>query len=258
MSLLEKGIRETILLLVLVFLSRTQVFGQEPVPSNLRSIAQSPPYLNASDAASPTWKCPDEEQGQQGVPEGKAERANGSTLPILRYADETAWVTSLDYYAPRPGFDRQNRDIDVEDFRVTRAWHFRRGLEAQFGGLAFRASGTRTTNTSPPSLEGSDALGLGFGPMGRWNLLEIKRVRFFGDAGPDVIFTNNPFPAGGTNYDFFLRAGGGAAFRLNESYWLEAGFRWTHISNGQGIGPGNPAWQGRGVAVALRHAHRVR
>ncbi len=447
MRLLEKGIRETILLLIFAFFVRTQVLGQGPVPSNSRSNFQSPPCLNASDAAneeSSNSKCQDEEEGQQvevqrktgviilrdadekawlanleyyvplpgfnrknrdidvsdirvarawhfqkgwefqvggllfratgnrtapsllpnppqedssafgggtgpllrwnflqfhrwrlfaeaeedllltnndfpaqgtsyngyfrggggasfrlndsywleagfhfaHVSNGKAlqdnpiwngrgfslvirragrqvsapqaERDNKPVLPILRNADETAWITSLDYYAPRPGFNRGNRDIDVENFRVTRAWHFRLGLEFQFGGLVFRASGTRTTDTSPPSLERSDALGLGFGPVGRWNFLQIKRLRLFGEAGPDLIFTNNPFPAGGTKYDFFLRAGGGAAFRLNESYWLEASFRWTHISNGQGIGPGNPAWLGQGVAVGLRHAFRIK
>jgi hypothetical protein len=255
MRLLEKGIRETILLLIFAFFVRTQALGQGPVTSNSRSNFQSSSCLNASDAAneeSSNSKCQNEEEGQQ----AEVQRKTG--VIILRDADEKAWLANLQYYVPRPGFNRKNRDIDVSDIRVARAWHFRLGLEFQFGGLVFRASGTRTTDTSPPSLERSDALGLGFGPVGRWNFLQIKRLRLFGEAGPDLIFTNNPFPAGGTKYDFFLHAGGGAAFRLNESYWLEASFSWTHISNGQGIGPGNPAWQGQGVAVGIRHAFRIK
>jgi hypothetical protein len=185
------------------------------------------------------------------------ERATRSKLPILRDADETAWLTTIDYYAPQPGFNRQNRDIDVENFRVAHVWHFRRGLEFQFGGLVFRASGTRTTDSSPGSIERSDALGGGLGPGGRWNFVQAKPLRLFIEAGPDFIFTNNGFPSGGTNYNFFLRAGGGAAFRVNESYWLETSFKWAQISNGQGSGPGNPTWQGLGVTLSLRHALRV-
>jgi hypothetical protein len=179
-------------------------------------------------------------------------------LPIFRDADETAWLVGIDYYAPQPGFDRENRDIDVENLRVARAWHFADGWEFQFGGAFFRASGTRTTNTSPPSLERSDALGVTVGPVVRWNFLQLGRVRLFASLGIGLSYTNADFPAGGTPWDFFLRGGAGASFRISRTNWVEAGFWWTHISNGTGIVPGNPAWQGRGVSVSLRHALLVK
>jgi hypothetical protein len=186
-----------------------------------------------------------------------AESAKRSALPILRYADETAWLTTLDYYAPWPGFNRQNRDIDVGTFGVNRAWHFRRGLEFQFGGLGVRASGTRTIDPAPAPVERSDALGVGFDSLGRWNFFQRKQCRLFAEAEPGFTFTNNGFPSGGTQYNFFLRAGGGAALRLNRGYWLETSYRWTQISNAQGAVPGNPVWQGQGIALALRHALQV-
>ncbi len=177
-----------------------------------------------------------------------------SLLPFLRGTDENAWITSLDYFAPQPGYHRLYRDIDVTDFRVNRAWHYPRGWEFQFGGFMFRASGTRDNPATPPPFERSDALGAGFGPLLRWNALDFKRWRVFGDLGVDVMTTNNSFPAGGTKYDFFLQGGAGTSFRLNEANWLETSFHWTHISNGQGYQvPSNPTWQGYGLTVGLRH-----
>lgn len=178
-------------------------------------------------------------------------------VPVLRNADENAWLANLEYYSPQPGFDRLNRDIELENFRIARAWHFPQGWEFQVGGLLFRASGTRTTNVSPPGIERSDALGFGLSPAARWNFLQFSRVRLYGDLAPGINFTNNPFPAGGTNYSFFLRAGAGASFRLNKAFWIEAAYWWTHVSNGQGLVPGNPAWQGEGVSLGLRRATRL-
>jgi len=166
-------------------------------------------------------------------------------------------VANLEYYFPQSGFDRLHRDIDVENFRIARSWHFPQGWEFQFGGLLFRASGTRTTDAFPSAVERSDALGFGLSPAVRWNFLQFPRVRLYGDLAPGINFTNNPFPTGGTNYSFFLRAGAGASFRLTSAFWIEATYWWTHVSNGQGLVPGNPAWQGEGVSLGLRRAARL-
>ena len=184
--------------------------------------------------------------------------SDNTSLPILRDADEGSWLVGVEYYAPQPGFDRRNRDIDVSDIRVSHAWHFRWGLEFQLGAFFLRATGTRTAPSFAPNppQEPSDAYGIGVGPIFRWNFLQFRRLRLFADAEPDVFFTNHDFPAGGAKYNFFLRPAAGPAFRLTNSLWVESRFLWAHISNGQGIGPGNPAWQGRGVAVCVRYTPR--
>src|SRR5208337_3733096 len=119
-------------------------------------------------------------------------------------------------------FNRRNRDIGVRVFGIDRAWHFSRGLEFQFGGLAFQGKGVGT------------ALGGGFGPQVRWNFLQIRRWRVFADGGASFILTNSAIPPGGEKYNFFSRAGGGGSFRLTQTCWLEATFRWAHISDGRG------------------------
>ena len=61
-------------------------------------------------------------------------------------------------------------------------------------------------------------------------------------------------PLGGTGYNFFLRGGSGASFRLHSAYWLDASFRFAHIT--AGFGPGGDSyipWSGLGVSLALRH-----
>lgn len=175
-------------------------------------------------------------------------------LPIFRDADEAAWIVGADYYAPQPGFNRLNRDIDMETLRIMRAWHFNDGWEFQFGGAVLRASGTRTTTTPPPPLERSDAIGFTVGPVVRWNFLQLGRVRLFANIGIGFNYTNNSFPTGGTRWDFFPGGGAGASFRVSRSNWVEASFGWTHVSNDTGIGQGNPAWNGQGVSLSLRHA----
>lgn len=194
--------------------------------------------------------------GQGDVPQPAPQHK--TELPILRNADENSWLVNLEYYVPQPGFDRRNRDIKVSDIRVSRAWHFRWGLEFQLGAFFLRATGTRTVPSLAPGppQEPSGAYGLGVGPVFRWNLLQVRRLRLFADGEPDVFFTNHDFPAGGSKYNFFLRAAAGPAFRLTRSFWVESRFLWAHISNDQGIGPGNPAWQGRGVAVGVRYTPR--
>lgn len=59
--------------------------------------------------------------------DGQAGQETRRGVPVLRNADENAWLASLGYYSPQPGFDRLNRDIDVDNLRLARAWHFPQG-----------------------------------------------------------------------------------------------------------------------------------
>jgi len=179
-------------------------------------------------------------------------------VPVFSHANEFALAGDFEYYAPQPGFDRQNRDIDLQVARIAAAAHFPHGWEFQFDGFLLRAHGTRTqTSLAPnPPQVASNALGLGGGPMARWNFLQFNQGRLFLDAGGDFFLADRPFPQHSTSYDFFLRAGGGISVRVSNSYWVESAFHFSHISNGLGFGPGNPAWQGNGLSLGIRRAFR--
>jgi hypothetical protein len=140
-----------------------------------------------------------------------------------------------EYYEPGPGFNRQDRDIDLQVLRAVLAAHYRSGWEFQADALALRAHGTAVLSSTPPNPPpvASNALAIGAGLMARWNILALDRFRFFADGAGDLILNDRPFPPHGSVYDFFLRAGGGVSIRLSDSYWIEASWYDAHISNGQ-------------------------
>ena len=179
-------------------------------------------------------------------------------LPELGGADEFALVTDLQYYEPEPGFDSRYRDINLIVAQAALAVHFRQGWEFQFDALALRASGTAILSSSPPIPPPvpSNALALGLGPLARWNFLQFSRCRVFIDGEGDFILADQPFPAHGTIYDFFLRAGGGVSVRVSDSYWVETAFRVAHVSNAQGFVADNPTWNGVGLSISVRRTFR--
>lgn len=179
-------------------------------------------------------------------------------IPSFGGANEFALATDLEYYEPEPGFNRRDRDIDIEVASIALAAHFRQGWEFQFDVLAMRAHGTAILSSSPPIPPAvpSNAVALGVGPVARWNVLQFSRWRLFVDAQGDVILNDHPFPPHGTSYDFFLRAGGGVSVRVSNRYWVESAFRFAHISNGQGFDAGNPSWQGHEFSVGIRRTFR--
>jgi Lipid A 3-O-deacylase (PagL) len=195
---------------------------------------------------------------QSSQPSGPSQPEKRKRIPMFGKADEFAIATELQYYEPAPGFNRQDRDIDLQVARVALSAHFRQGWEFQFDAIALRARGTAVLSSSPPIPPPipSNALALGVGPLARWNFLQLSRYRFFVDGEGDLILADRPFPPHGTVYDFFLRAGGGISFRVSNSYWLEAAYRFAHISNGQGVESANPTWNGRGLSIGLRRTFR--
>lgn len=176
-------------------------------------------------------------------------------IPVFNNAGEFALATDFQYYVPQSGFDRQNRDIDVQVGSIAAAAHLRQGWEFQFEGLALRAQGHRTQPANNPyPLIASSAAGVGFGPVARWNFLQFSRVRTFIQAQGDFLLFDRPWPALGTINDFFIRAGGGVGVRVSNSYWVESLFRFAHISNGECFCTGNPTWQGNSLSIGLRRS----
>ena len=59
------------------------------------------------------------------------------------------------------------------------------------------------------------------------------------------------FPPGGDYYNFTWRMGGSLHIRLTDTVTLTAGARWMHVSNGQGLGRHNPAYESVGFPLGL-------
>jgi len=71
-------------------------------------------------------------------------------VPVLRRADEFSLTGDYEYYEPGTGFNRQDRDIDIQVLRAALAAHYRSGWEFQFDALALRAHGTEVAPNPPP------------------------------------------------------------------------------------------------------------
>lgn len=186
-------------------------------------------------------------------PESRLQSEQHPHVPVFGNADEFVLTTSLEYYQPEPGFNRTNRDIDLQAATIGVGAHLQHGWEFQFDGLVLRAHGYRTLPSGAPNPQiPSNAQGLGAGPLARWNFLQFSRFRSFVEAAGGFVLFDRPWPTYGTVNDFFLRAGGGVSVRVSNSYSIESTFHWAHVSNGECFCQGNPAWNGRGISMGLR------
>lgn len=57
------------------------------------------------------------------------------------------------------------------------------------------------------------------------------RLSLFAEVGGGMLYADEKFPPGGTQFNFTGQAGVGAAYRLDDSVYLLAGARYFHLSN---------------------------
>lgn len=98
----------------------------------------------------------------------------------------------------------------------------------------------------------SNTAGLGITGFGRYELINFQHHNFYLEAGYGMLFTADPFPYGGTHWNFTVRYGLGYNVRLNSGQYLLFGWRWMHISNGTGFVPTNPAYDGNGIYLGFK------
>lgn len=99
----------------------------------------------------------------------------------------------------------------------------------------------------------------GAGPsiLFRGEPLQRGRVSLRLEIGGAAIFYRPDFPPGGDFYNLVWQLGGSVAVRITAQLRLGVGVRWMHVSNGQGLGPHNPSYEGVGFPVSLDWAFRL-
>ena len=65
------------------------------------------------------------------------------------------------------------------------------------------------------------------------------------------ILYSEKFPHGGDIYNFIWKAGGSLHYRLNNKFKINLSLIWMHVSNGQGLTPKNPSYEGFGINLSL-------
>jgi hypothetical protein len=73
-------------------------------------------------------------------------------------------------------------------------------------------------------------------------------------SGGLLLFLRDPFLPGGDVYDFILQLGAGLEVPLGGRLSLFADLHAVHLSNGQGLGPSNPAFTGEGGLIGAAYA----
>jgi hypothetical protein len=127
-------------------------------------------------------------------------------------------------------------------------------LDIRLGATATRARGSITQlqgryeeGTLRSEVLESPAWGLGPTASASLKLVDFDTTRVNLDASGSVMLYDRRFPAGGSRYNGMLQVGPSVTAQLRPGRSLSGGVRWTHISNGQGLGAHNPSFDGRGV-----------
>ena len=70
-------------------------------------------------------------------------------------------------------------------------------------------------------------------------------------SGGIILYSEN-FPSGGDVYNFMWRIGGSVNYHLpNGNTGASISCKWMHVSNGQGLVPHNPSYEGLGVELSV-------
>lgn len=162
--------------------------------------------------------------------------------------DERAWIFSTGYFAST----QIHRDINLKVLEVARAWRFSSALELRAEGGLVRADGTR--DDAPIGISSdSTATGVSGGLGARFTVVDIGPAHLFAEGSAHILWTpSQPFPAGGTGVNWFLRGGGGLSYDLAPRLAIEVGYHRAHVSNSSGLAPQNPQWNGQGGFLSLQ------
>lgn len=138
--------------------------------------------------------------------------------------------------------------IDLELVGVGLEWRTTPNLRLRAELLALGATGVADTGRSASHGAGGELSALVV-PFPAWRVRPFLRA----SAGT-LFFLRRPFLPGGDFYDFILQAGAGLELPLDDRLALFGDLHVVHLSNGQGLGPFNPAFGGAGGLLGATYA----
>ncbi|MEZ4408606.1 MAG: hypothetical protein R3A52_19335 [Polyangiales bacterium] len=127
-------------------------------------------------------------------------------------------------------------------------WALASTLSLRAQALALGAVGASSRGEAAPFGAGGE-LALRLHPFPRWAV----RPYGFWSIGL-LLFPRAPFLPGGDIYEGIISFGLGAEVSLSDRWTLALDARYAHLSNGQGLGPHNPAFDGYGASLSARYA----
>ncbi len=148
-----------------------------------------------------------------------------------------------------------SRDRKIQTTALNILWrygYYNDLLVSIYSGLTFNyAWGNSIRNDLDGRETAYSESAFGIGPLlhFRWAPVSLDNLTFSMDANGGFIFHNKEFPAGGDLYNFVWRIGPSIQYTLEDKNALIFGFRFMHVSNGQGATRDNPAYNAMGVSL---------
>ena len=174
--------------------------------------------------------------------------AQGSEEPMVAKPKVRSFF-STEVLFPRS----QDRDISVTTVEFGRSILYPSGFELQARGGLGHTSGSRADYPTLGQNANSTTTGLVAGIGARYYTKIGPKWQLFADGTLQVYWSpGNPFPAGGTAIDGFMRGGFGLSYEVPYGYSCE--FIWrpiAHMSNGGKGADVNPAWNGQGFGISI-------
>ncbi|MBX3608060.1 MAG: hypothetical protein KF788_22495 [Piscinibacter sp.] len=148
--------------------------------------------------------------------------------------------------------NRQIRLVNAQAALRRKTWDAA-GLTLDLGVTASQARGeiVQPDAQGRPQTLASPAWGIGPSVTARYTLAGSDALRVGLDLGAALMLYDRPFPAGGKRYDGMFQIGPHVVFAVPGGGRIALGTHWLHLSNGRGLTPQNPAYEGR--ALALRY-----
>ena len=162
--------------------------------------------------------------------------------PAHAYDPDQTFVQGSIVVSPEVGYGEQ---FNFEDQRVFSGIEFM-SIGVRFGWLPFEPVGPGPLRGSlevglqplyQRYLEPRDAYFAGLGVTGRYHLLSFGRVVPYGELAAFAGGTDLRVREIDSDFTFLLWAGAGASVFVTDRTAIYAGYRWTHVSNGNTSDP---------------------
>lgn len=145
----------------------------------------------------------------------------------------------------------RNDDVQVAAARFGLVHYFRERLGFFSEAAALAPSGRRDGRVV-------DTVGLGFASGLRWHFRLRPRYGLYAEWGAGFMVATDAFPPQGTSWNGMSYFGAGVNAGAGDGLQILAGLRQMHVSNGKGLVPQNPSFDGLGGYLGLALTPRYR
>lgn len=153
----------------------------------------------------------------------------------LDFAQPLPALSIIDDGGPRPEFFAEGARFMSATAGLTFGNDNAELYPARFGFGYFLGDNFSATIEAGPTFANvdndDDVVGVGLDLIFRFHFWRHEPWSVYLDGGPGLIYYDNDFPPGATEFNFTLQVGAGVTYQINDQAFLMSGIRWYHNSN---------------------------